>query len=430
MECKLPTCYKSQKKTCSTPNPWIVFNKTHRGFPSKEQKKKAYHLFKEELAHLQKTDSDAYRAALCLYKKKEKRRFPVKAFVQRLMEERKEIEMGCAMPPNLVRFFEQFVPSVIIGTTLNPCQVIAKHLLAKCVRKEDLKYYTVQDKVSSGAHGLLMAGTLKKKPIVIKVIPVHETTPYRLSFTTDHQHVNIKSLSEKNIMREFHLQKRIGDERFDGFQVPAIHGNISIIKSKTSTDRIAVLVMDRVVGEIDMERMTLKQQCHYVSMIPCILHKLHKKGFLHGDLHMWNLLATPTEPYVIDFGRSVHLHDTTITDPTDKIMLTLMDYVIPLEMILRGVDPSGYTHIAGLTRAYMEGMDACPAKKEVDTLFAQVRGKNPQFDTDMDVVMMVPLPTTPTFHSLKTRYNHIRNLLFNKYYSNGKERWYDIMDIQ
>lgn len=429
MACKLPQCYKSLTNKCSVPNPWIVFNK-HYKFTSKTEKDQAYLEFKHSMEELKKKNPIAYRAALCLHKKKEKRAPKpniISSFIKRLMRERNEIQMECKMTPNLVAFFEKFVPTSIVGaSTLNPCQVIAKYMLAKCVPKDQLKYYTFQDKMSAGAHGLLLAGTYRNKPVAIKIIPVHARSPYQLSFTVDGRTTRLRSVSEKNIKREFNLQKTIGDTTFSTFKVPAIHGEVDILKSKTNNDRVAVMVMDRVEDEIDMEKMTMDEQCKYVAQIPCILHQLHKKHFLHGDLHMWNLLITKKDSYVIDFGRSVNMKNTSISRE-DLKMLKVMDYIIPMEMILRGVDGSTYEQSGRMMVDYLEGMDKCPARKELDLLLTQI--KNELFRIDAQLVLQPITKDKITLDDLKERYNAITNLRLNHYYSNMRRNWAHVLDI-
>lgn len=369
MECKVPRCYKSKKNNCSLPNPWIIFNKTHKGFTDKTTKDMAYLEFKNKMTPKKKVDENAYRASLCLYKEKQPittKSTIVSRFVAKLMKERQEIEMECKMTPNLVDFFEKFVPSSIVGsTTLNPCQVIAKYMLAQCVPKDQLKYYTFQDSISHGAHGLLISGTYKKKPIAIKIIPVHKQKPHKLSFTINGKQQTLKSVSEKNILREFNIQKAVGDINFKEFDVPSVYGNMSIMKSKKNSDRIAVLIMDKIVDIIDIEKMSFDDQCKYAAKIPCMLHKLHEHGFIHGDLHMWNIMTTAKKSYVIDFGRSIDTNHTTIQDKQDIQMLEIMDYIIPLEMILRGVNYYNYNNLGKMMIMYLDAMDHCPAGKKL-----------------------------------------------------------------
>lgn len=434
MECKIPKCYKSLKNKCSSPNPWVVFNKHHK-FTSKTEKDNSYQQFKKSLQELKENNENAYRAFLCLYKKKEKKPLTtttkstiISNFVKRLMKERKEIELECKMTPNLISFFEKFVPSTIMGTsTLNPCRVIAKYMLGKCVPKDQLKYYTFQENMSAGAHGLILSGTFREKPVAIKIIPVHKRVPYQLSFMINGNPMTLRSVSEKNITREFNLQKEIGNFKFHTFQVPSIHGNVDIIKSKSNNDRIAVLVMDKVVDEIDMEKMSFEEQCKCVAQIPCILHKLHMKGFLHGDLHMWNLLITKKTSYVIDFGRSVNLKNTFIRNKQDLKMLQIMDYIIPLEMILRGVNSSTYKNVGKMMVDYLDGMDKCPAHKEINTLLTQINNELFKIDTQ---IVLNPITTDKiTLDDLKERYNTITNLRLNYYYSNMTKNWADVLDI-
>lgn len=433
MTCKIPKCYKSQKNNCSIPNPWIVFNKNHRGFTTKALKTSAYIDFKNSFNPIKTKDEQAYRASLCLYKKKPTTIIPqgsklISKFVARLMKERKEIELGCKMTPNLIKFFEQFVPSSIVGTTtLNPCRVIAKYMLEKCVPRDQLKYYTFQDKITYGAHGLLISGTFQQKPVAIKIIPIHTHDPYKFSFTIDGHTTTLKSLSEKNVVNEFNLQKKVGEINFHSFQIPSIHSDIGIIKSRTSNNRVAVFVMDKVVGEIDMEKMSFQEQCKCVDQIPCILHKLHTKGFIHGDLHMWNLLVTRKSSYVIDFGRSINMKDTDIKDKNDLKMLKVMDYIIPLEMVLRGVDQYNYKDIGTMMIGYLDGIQICPAHKEIDTLLEQI--KDGLFKIDVRLVLGSITVGHITLEDLKERYNAIKNLLFGKYYSNYAKNWYQVMKI-
>lgn len=434
MTCKAPRCYKSKTNTCSVPNPWIIFNRLHKGFANKEQKDTAYANFVNQVNEIKKTkDENAYRAALCLRLRGmnptavvPKSSSIVSRFVKRLMKERKEIEMECKMTPNLVKFFEMFVPSSIIGSTMNPCQVIAKHMLSQCVPKDQLKYYTFQDNISSGAHGLLLTGTYKKTPVAIKIIPVHVRTPYTLTFTVDGNKKTLKSVVERNIVRETKLQKAMGSILFNGFRVPKIYGNTGIIRSKTNTDRIAVIVMDKVVDAKNMELMPFVEQSKSNAMIPPILQKLHSKGFIHGDLHMWNLMVTDSMPFVIDFGRSLTTKTSALRRKEDIAMLKIMDYIIPLEMVLRGVNNYNYTNVGKMASQYIEAIDKSPARKAINLLLS--RTNNELFNIDARYILS-PLPSDKrTLDDLQERYNSINNMRWNQYYSRRRV-WSQVLDI-
>lgn len=437
MNCKVPRCYKTKANTCSVPNPWVVFNRIIKGRTlTKTQKETGYEKFLAKFKSIREAgdgDDKAYRAALCLAVTKptglprEPKKGIVSRFVERLMKERREIEMDCTMTPNLRNFFNQFVPTEIVGVPMNPCQLIAKFMLEKCVPRHDLKYYTFQDKISSGAHGLLISGTYKQKPVAIKIIPVHARRPYTLSFTADRHTKTIKSVPERNILRECDIQKHVASKTFRKFLVPAIHGDVSIIKSKKDPSRrVAVIVMEKVIDPIDLEKATANEQTNRLADIPVFLTELHKKGIVHGDLHMWNVLFTKDNPYVIDFGRSFIVKNFKNGNKQDAAMLTIMDYIIPLEMVLRGVNVYNSKTLGNMTAKYIDAMQKKGIKTHVQKLFDKT--SNPLFNIDAQFVLSPLTDDKRDLSSLKERYDAISNLRFNYYYSKNRS-WGHVLDI-
>lgn len=439
MDCKAPRCYKTKKEKCTLPNPWIVFNGLVKGKSySKEKKSTEYAHFLTKYKSVRETGDDkAYRSALCITTKTKKAMEPsyiknkgsiVSKFVERLMKERKEIEMGCKMTPNIKEFFNQFVPTEITGVPLNPCQMIAKFMLEKCVARNELKYYTFQDTISYGAHGLLMSGTYKQKPIAIKIIPVHKLSRYELSFTIDHNTTKIKSVQEKNIVREFNIQKQVAETDFNNFRVPKIYGDVSIIRSKKNkSHRIAVIVMEKVVNPIDLEKASGVEQTNRLMEIPSFLAELHKKGFIHGDLHLWNVLFTNEKPFVIDYGRSFATREFTNGTKEDLAMLAIMDYIIPLEMVLRNVSIFNNKTIGKMASKYLEAVATPIVKKDLDNLFEQIKER--YIFNDIAKYVLSPIPNDKMdLDSLKERYVGISDLRLDPFYSRNRN-WCAVLQI-
>lgn len=440
MDCKAPLCYKTKKEKCISPNPWVVYNGLVKGKSlSKEAKSSGYAKFMTRFNRIRNLgDEKAYRSALCITSKTKKMTSPsdngnhsrsiVSRFVKKLMEERNEIEMGCKITPKLKEFFNQFVPTEIVGVPLNPCQMIAKFMLEKCVPRNELKFYTFQDNISYGAHGLLMSGTYKKKPIAIKIIPVHTNTRYTLSFTINNRSKTIKSVPEKGIQREFTIQKQVSDTHFKNFRVPHIYGDMSIVKSKKNpSHRIAVIVMEKVVNPINLENATSEEQTKRVMEIPTFLLELHKKFFIHGDLHIWNVLFTNEKPYVLDYGRSFDMRRFDNGNEDDIVMLTIMDYIIPLEMVLRNVSILNYQTVGKMASKYLEVMQTPSIKKELDGLFRHIQEK--YIFNDIAKYVLSPLPDDKiTLDQLKERYTAISDLRIDPFYSNNRN-WCAVMQL-
>lgn len=430
MVCKAPACFKTTKNACVVPNPWIVFNKLNKGVVMRS-KKSAYDRFIKSFDAIRGTgDNDAYRAALCLRLTNRIDRRPiVSRFVDKLMKDRAEIEMDCKMTPNLVRFFEDYVPSRIVGTTtISPCRAIAAHMLSKCVPKDQLKYYTFQEKLVSGKHGLVIGGTYKQRPVVIKIIPVHTGTRSNITkFTIDGVAHTLTSVSQQGVEKETRIQKAIADASSSSrsFRVPKIHGNLSILKSKRHVrKRIAVIVMDKIQDVINLERATLSVLGQCLSKTPKVIQKVHELGFIHSDMHMWNVLFTTTSqrPYVVDFGRSFDTrHGLDDMDENDANMLRIMDYIVPLEMLLR----LNTDNMRSLVVEFLKGMDKSKAvKKEIKTLMSSI----PNDVFKICVNQVIAPADDATRAELRERHDTILTLFDSYFYSRGRS-WFTMIGL-
>jgi len=425
--CKVPKCFETAKKTCIVPNPWIIFTKSVKGIGlTKEEKEDQYKKFLKKYEPIKKSgDNKAYRAALCLNKHKKNKKVVIRTFLKRLMKERKEINMGCDIPPNLVKFFEMFVPSAIVGSTLNKCQVIAKYMLKKCVDKKMLKYFTFQNTINYGSYGLLISGTYRKTPVAIKIIPVHSTRSFSLAFSTNYSNAKLNSVPSRNIKREIALQKIFHEKLGGGFHVPKIYGDVSIIKSrKNPNQEIAVFVMEQITKPKPIG--TIPQEVRHIKSVPEILRKIHSQGLVHGDLHVGNFLSTRKKSYVIDFGRSMDLTKTRNLIEQDKVMLKLMDYIIGLEPILRNVNAVGYKDDVKVLRSFINAIEkSAPNKKEFDDLLASVNDAN---FVDNVRCVLAPISRNVSLQEIKKRYECISNLRFKRFYS--KQRyWSQVLDF-
>lgn len=381
IHCNAPHCFRTKNQKCITPNPWIVFLQSIKGqkMDPKERRRK-YDQFLEKYHTVKLTgDNAAYRGALCL--RRQHTRAPVKVnkignFANRLMSERDDIVMECNMTPELVNFFSKFVPTKIDGSNLNPCQVIAKNLLKACVSRDQLKYFTFQKNIAVGGSGVVFSGTYKRQEVIVKIAMV--------SGTHDHVHIlippdidtTVRTMQEETVRREFNVHKYVHGhiDASTPFRVPEVYGKLAVVNRK-----IAVFVMEHVKNkhisfrDVVKSNHVLNEISDRYKIIPSIIHQFHKWNITHNDLHVNNVLFWEDErPVVIDFGRCVVLN--TIENEQDRIILQLVDYVVPLWIVL---SKRNYPRqITQILRFYTHQLHKEPIRTELSDLKRRLRNNN------------------------------------------------------
>ena len=390
--CTVPKCYKTKdNRRCMTPNPWIVFIRTHAGRKmSQSQRRAAYRAWLAPLHRVrEESGQEVYRARLCLANKgftvaDERpvvRTSPLQDLRKKLQQkirQRNDIYYDeCDIPPGILTFMKQFVHYDALQDvrSLNPCQKIAKLFLGTVARQGESQHYTFQKHIGYGGTGFIFDCRYKKQEDrVIKLVVLgREGGPTKMEVPTQAPstiHIVSRQVFEQETAMHLLFQKRLEDAR-TSFTVPRLfhHGVVQTTKTGPSTS-VGILVMTPIVDVRGPDNLPSKYKWKQLARmqdqrvpkarmveIALTLIRLQGLGLVHGDLHSDNIsFQGPT--HIFDFGRSFSREDVRFRDhETEWMLMCICDLLAPMASLTIGFPSTKtmvYNNLVGMANSYLE----------------------------------------------------------------------------
>ena len=292
-------------------------------------------------------------------------------------------------------FFRKFIPNLSIfsdKTTTTVCDNISVHILNKLFTARERKNYVITKYLGCGSSGYVMdvkyfnfyessgESTIERE-YILKLLPIRKKEEKQFDLANG---CKVRDTEIFKIKNEINMQQslrekleRTGDD--DVVMIPPIikekelkkYGLYAILMGKIpSTYKPFPFTFLLRKGANQQE--AIKNHKKYISMIVKAVHKIHEKGFIHGDVAYRNLFYNDEGTIgFIDFGRSVNIGKLS---KYNQFMFKLFDYYCILNEIFRSKIPE---------ESYIKYLCECLQKAIVDNyIFNDLKSADLSDDTE------------------------------------------------
>lgn len=289
----------------------------------------------------------------------------------------------CDIPDAVLAFFRTMFAIDVRSKKVSPCQAVGTALLPKCVSPSEASHYSFDKVLGIGLNGFVFECLYKEKERrAVKLVIISKKSGDRVNVDGKKK---LHTMTERQVRQEFKMHRDLGKTltRSSGFNVLKLYGRLAIFTPPLySKYRIGVYIMQSLPTQVctlmkDMDkaegRMTpaIRKK---VGAIPRVIAEIQKRGYAHSDLHSGNIAfdpKNPGRPFVLDFGRTIHLESTFKESTVDKAIFSMIDYTIPLLVLLSPTtdDIAAYNTVVAAMRVKRE-LEMIP--RELRELFREI----------------------------------------------------------
>ena len=295
-------------------------------------------------------------------------------------------------------FFTRFIPELTIFTGINTttvCESLSVHILNKLFPVRERKNYVITQYLGCGSSGYVMdvkyfnfhersESTIIERDYILKLLPIQKEKKLEILSSNGckiHDTEIFKIKNEINMQQSLREKlERTGDD--DVIMIPHIikekelkkYGLYAILMEKIpSTYKQFPFTFLLRKGANQQE--AIMNHKKYISMIVKAVHKIHEKGFIHGDVAYRNLFYNDRGTIAfIDFGRSVNIQKLS---KYNQFMFKMYDYYCVLNEIFR----SKITD-----ESYIKYLCECLQKALVDNyIFDDLKSTDLSDDTEKEI---------------------------------------------
>ena len=244
--------------------------------------------------------------------------------------------------PGIFRFLQS-----LLGYEWKTCNDLLEHVLTKIVGK-DARHYSQWALAGTGRYALVLScvyrGTFAR---VLRLVVLRHPSPLRVIVDTGPMYRGRRPLTlvtEERFrheirMHELAVRRTMGAS---GFQVPFLYAH-GILPGHKPSILIGAAVMERAQGTLfTWDDLFSTRDEELVRTHITTIHKLHRLGLTHNDLHPRNLTIHDGKPTIFDFGRAV---DLSLRDKAEAKRLRVLDLLVPLWSLLRRLSSRPPDHV-------------------------------------------------------------------------------------
>lgn len=363
-----------------------------------------------------------------------------KGYIRRVKERSRERttrskKTVCNLSKTDRKFFKMFLPKVFendILTKYNECEKISSYVLNQVLsgsknemeresglviqRKSD---YIINKFMGRGSFGYVMNVVDERDDTnyVLKLIAVKkgkEMKEYNYNPFTDEEKAEENNINTKFkavngeqlhiIEREIAMQHRISKdfENDDFIKIPKVYR----MRDMSKSNNLYGILMEKIGYEpksgysdfmpfpkpASISEEGWKQYTAVtLSIIIKGIHKLHIKGYTHGDIAHRNMMYQKVERKItklvfFDFGRTLNMKDD-VKDPFNRVMLKLFDYYSLLIEIFRSFESVKITNDTLSEFHYVSDCLSEIVKPYLNEIFEE--GEKEKYKRETDMVRLI-----------------------------------------